>query len=202
MLSNSKGQPSLARTVKSQATILGGTVASFWALEIFDQFLPRSLSLDNWGIHPRDVHDLLNIFFAPFLHVGFAHLIANTVPFVVLGWLIMVRSVRDFFLVSLIGIIVSGLGVWLFGDPNSVTVGASGVIFSYLGFLLLRGYFDRSWQSIAIALVVGFFFGGALWGMLPVQTGITMISWQAHLFGFIGGVLAAWLLTSRRRTAY
>ncbi|MBC8123846.1 MAG: rhomboid family intramembrane serine protease, partial [Gemmatimonadaceae bacterium] len=133
-----------------------------------------------------------------FLHVGFAHLIANTVPFLVLGWIIMARSLKDFWLVLLISTLVSGLGVWLTAPPNTVHLGASGVIFGFLGFLLMRGYFERSAKSIVIALLVGFFFGSALWGVLPLQSGV---SWQGHLFGFVGGGIAARLLSDRRKTA-
>ncbi|UFP95614.1 rhomboid family intramembrane serine protease [Gloeobacter morelensis] len=197
MLKKSENQ-SIARTIKSQAQILGGTVAAFWGIEIVDQVLFAGRYLDLFGIHPRDLDSLINIFFAPFLHVGFGHLIANTVPFVVLGWLIMARNFKDFFWVTLIVTLVSGLGVWLFAPANTVHLGASGVVFGYLGYLLLRGYFERSWQSVLIALGVGFLFGGALWGVLPLQAGV---SWQAHLFGFLGGVLAARWLTPRRPAA-
>jgi membrane associated rhomboid family serine protease len=91
--------------------------------------------------------------------------------------------------------LVSGLGVWLFG-ASGVHVGASGLIFGYLGFLLLRGYFERNFPSILLSLIVGFLYGGAIWGVLPTQPGI---SWEGHLFGFIGGVLAARLLARRKK---
>ncbi len=132
----------------------------------------------------------------PFLHGSFAHLAANTLPFVTFGWLIMLRETRDFFIVSALTILVSGFGVWLTGAPNSVHIGASGLIFGYFGFLLLRGYFERSFTSIAISLIVGFFYGGLIWGVLPSQPGV---SWQAHFFGFVGGILAAQLLGRKKR---
>ncbi len=108
----------------------------------------------------------------------------------------MLRDVKDFFVVTFITIIFSGFGVWLFGSPNTIHIGASGVIFGYLGFLLLRGFFERSFASIALSLVVGWLYGGLIWGVFPSQYGI---SWQGHLFGFIGGVFAAQMLAKSYR---
>ncbi|WRH69102.1 MAG: rhomboid family intramembrane serine protease [Planktothrix sp. GU0601_MAG3] len=136
------------------------------------------------------------MFFAPFLHGNFNHLVANTLPLIVLGWFVMLRDVKDFFVVTFITIIFSGFGVWLFGSPNTIHIGASGVIFGYLGFLLLRGFFERSFASIALSLVVGWLYGGLIWGVFPSQYGI---SWQGHLFGFIGGVFAAQMLAKSYR---
>jgi len=132
----------------------------------------------------------------PFLHGSFAHLAANTLPFVTLGWLIMLREISDFFIVSAVTVLVSVLGVWLTGAPNSVHIGASGLIFGYFGFLLLRGYFERSFTSILLSLIVGFFYGSLIWGVLPSQPGV---SWQAHFFGLVGGVLTAQLLGRPKR---
>jgi membrane associated rhomboid family serine protease len=132
----------------------------------------------------------------PFLHGSFAHLAANTLPLVTLGWLIMLREISDFFIVSAVTVLVSGFGVWLTGAPYSVHIGASGLIFGYFGFLLLRGYFERSFTSILVSLIVGFFYGSLIWGVLPSQPGV---SWQAHFFGFVGGVLAAQILGRQKR---
>lgn len=176
----------IAQDLKNQATILGVMVALMWISEILDIFVFRH-RLDVYGILPRNIIGLRGILFAPFLHGGFPHLIANTVPFITLGWLIMVRETREFFPVTVVIAIVGGLGVWLFGAP-AYHIGASGLIFGYLGFLLLRGYFERSFSSIAIALVVFALYGGVLWGVLPSYPGV---SWESHLFGFIGGGIAA-----------
>lgn len=181
---------SIAQELKTQALILGGFVAIFWLLEILDQFVFAG-SLDQFGIKPRNATSLVGIFFAPFLHGNFRHLLANTIPFVILGWFAMLQSTRDFFIVTGITMIVGGLGVWLFAQPNSVHIGSSILIFGYLGFLLLRGYFQRNFPSILISLVVVFFYGGLIWGVLPGMPGI---SWQGHLFGFIGGAISARLL--------
>ncbi|HSH03942.1 MAG TPA: rhomboid family intramembrane serine protease [Anaerolineae bacterium] len=167
-----------------------------WVLEIID-FILFTFSLDRFGIAPRSLIGLRGIFLAPFLHIGFSHLISNTIPFLALGWLVMLRSLSDFVNVSIITAIISGLGVWLFASPQTVHLGASGLIFGYLGYLLLRGYFERSLVAIALALITTFFYGGILRGILPQSAGI---SWQAHLFGFIGGSIAAYLLTKYRPT--
>lgn len=188
---------SIARELKTQAVILGGIVAAMWFLEIVDFFFLRG-ALNIYGIIPRNEIGLRGILFAPFLHGDLFHLAANTVPFVTLGWLIMLRETSDFFIVSAVTMFVSGLGVWLTAPSNSVHIGASGVIFGYLGFLLLRGYFERSFVSIALSLIVGFFYGSLIWGVLPSQIGI---SWQGHLFGFIGGAIAARFLAQRKRVS-
>ena len=186
---------SITRELQSHAAILGGFVSLLWAIEILDVFVFRG-ALNAYGIRPRSIDGLEGIIFMPFLHGSFAHLAANTLPFLTFGWLIMLQETSDFFIVSAVTVLVSGLGVWLTGAPNSVHIGASGLIFGYFGFLLLRGYFERSFTSIMISLIVGFFYGGLIWGVLPSQPGV---SWQAHFFGFVGGVLAAQLLGRQKR---
>jgi membrane associated rhomboid family serine protease len=195
---------SSSQEIKKQVSILGSFIAIFWILEILDQFvLPREIDrygiihyfLDNYGIRPHSLIGLRGILFAPFLHGGFGHLIGNTVPFLILGWLVMIQETSDFWIVTIITMIVGGLGTWIFGEPNSVHIGASGLIFGYLGFLLLRGYFQRNIASILLSLVVGFLYGGYIWGVLPTQSGI---SWQGHLFGFLGGVLSAKLIAKEK----
>lgn len=180
--------------LKAQVFILGGTVALMWILEFFDLIVFRG-RLNYFGIIPGSIIGLRGILFAPFLHGDFVHLAANTIPFVTLGWLIMLRETSDFFVVSAISTIVSGLGVWLFAPPNSIHIGASGVVFGYLGYLLFRGYFQRSPGAIFLSLFVAFLYGSMIWGVLPTQIGI---SWQGHLFGFIGGAIAARLLTRKK----
>jgi membrane associated rhomboid family serine protease len=186
----------IAQELKTQFVVLVGLVVIMWAVEIFDQGIMRSVfrsSLDIYGIIPRNPIGLRGILFAPFLHGSFIHLLGNTFPFLVLGWLIMLRETRDFFVVSAVSALVSGAGTWLFGSPG-VHIGASGVVFGYLGYLLLRGYFERSALAIALSLGVGTLFGSLLWGVLPLQYGI---SWEGHLFGFIGGAIAAKMLAKR-----
>lgn len=189
-MSRTEEVKALTRELKTQAAILGGFVALMWVLEIVDQLIFRG-ALDTFGVRPRTLDGLRGILFMPFLHGDFGHLIANTLPFLTLGWLVMLREVSDFFVVTAVTMLVSGLGVWLIGATNSVHVGASGVIFGYLGFLLLRGYFERSVTSIVFSTVIVFLYGGLIWGVLP---GVPGISWEGHLFGFIGGAIAANLL--------
>ena len=192
-MSNNEAK-ALARELKTHALILGGFIALIWILEIIDLFFLRG-ALNAYGIRPHTISGLRGILFAPFLHGGLGHLIANTIPFLILGWFVMLRETSDFFVVTAITMLISGLGVWVFGSPYTVHIGASGLIFGYFGFLLLRGYFERSVLSIMVSLIVGLLYGGMIWGVLPSQFGI---SWQGHLFGFIGGALAARLLARRR----
>jgi membrane associated rhomboid family serine protease len=175
--------------IRTQILILATLVGLMWGLEILDIFVFRH-GLDTFGILPRHPIGLRGILFAPFLHGGFAHLSANTVPFIVLGWLIMAQGISDFVVVSVICMVVGGLGTWLFGAP-ALHIGASGVIFGYVGFLLARYYFDRRLSSGIIALIVGCTYGSVLWGIIPSTPGI---SWEGHLFGFVGGIVAARLI--------
>lgn len=175
------------KELKSQVNIIGTFIAIFWIIEIVNQIFFGD-RLDYFGIIPRNIVGLRGIILAPFLHADFPHLIANTIPFAILAWFVMLQDTDDFFFVSFYSMIASGIGVWLFAQPNSITVGASGIIFGYLGFLMLRGYFQKKPASIALSLIVIFLYGGMIWGVLPSNP---HVSWLAHLFGFIGGILAA-----------
>jgi membrane associated rhomboid family serine protease len=196
-------ETALARTVNlrrrllQQAIVMGAIVGFLWLAEIFDALLLRG-ALDGFGIQPRALTSLPAVLVAPLLHAGFGHLLANTIPFVVLGWLVMWRRTSDLFVVGLASAIGAGLGVWLFGGANTIHLGISGVVFGLLGYLLARGYYERSIHAIALALVALFLYGGMLWGVLPLQQGV---SWQGHLFGFVGGVVAAYIMVRRRPAA-
>jgi len=186
---------SLSQEFKRQASILGGFVALFWIIEILDLSVFNG-GLDNYGIMPHSLIGLRGIIFAPFLHGGIGHLTANTLPFIILGWLVMVQETSDFWIVTLFSAVIGGLGVWVLGVPGTLHVGSSILIFGYLGFLLLRGYFQRNIPSISLALLVIFLYGGIIWGVFPTAPGI---SWQGHLFGFIGGGFAAKLIATEKR---
>lgn len=162
--------------------------AVMWAVELVD--LIPGVDLDRWGIRPRQLGGLVGIVTAPFLHNGFGHLISNTIPFIVLGGLIAASGVAQFFRVTAIVGLTSGLGAWLLGQSGSIHIGASGLVFGYLTYLLARGLFERKLTYLAVGLVVLFLYGGVLWGLVP-RPGI---SWQSHVFGALGGVLAARLL--------
>lgn len=186
----------LLNEIGAQIVILGTIVGLMWGLEILDLFLGGYLN--RFGIRPQSIAGLRGILFAPFLHGNFIHLALNTVPFVVLGWFVMLRRTSDFFVVSAIVMLISGLGVWLFAPPFTNHIGASGVVFGYFGFLLSRGYFERSFSSILMSVVVGLLYGSMIWGVFPIRYGI---SWQGHLFGFVGGIIAAWLLSKPRASS-
>jgi membrane associated rhomboid family serine protease len=177
--------------------VLMACVAIAWVMELGDALVPGRW-LDSHGIIPRTMSGLWGILFAPLLHGGFPHLIANTVPFLTLGFLVMLRGLGTFIGVSLLVILLGGLGVWMLAPMNTIHIGASGLIFGYIGYLLARGYFERSFGALAIAVLVGVLYGGALWGVLPGQPGI---SWQGHLFGFLAGVVTAGIMRSRPRAA-
>ena len=178
-------------------SILVGLIVLLWVLEGID-FLIFDGGLDQFGIRPRTREGLWGIVWAPFLHGDFAHLIANTAPLFVLGLIILLRGRFEFFVITVLCMAIGGFGTWLTGQSHSVHIGASGVVFGYLGFLLSHGLFERRLLSIAMSVGIGALYGGLIWGVLPGQPGI---SWQGHLFGFIGGVAAARLIArvSKRR---
>ena len=166
--------------------ILFGLVALMWIVEVVDVALDHRL--DRYGIEPRDVEGLDGVVAAPFLHVGFGHLLANTVPFVTMGVVIALEGSRRLVLVTVIVGLISGFGTWLVASPGTVHVGASGIVFGYATYLIARGVFNRSPTQLAVGAAVVLVWGVALVGGLEPQRGI---SWQGHLFGAIGGVVAA-----------
>jgi membrane associated rhomboid family serine protease len=182
-----------AQTQREGITLLVGIVALMWFIEIINSFDSNKLAHD--GIYPRDFGRLWGILTAPFLHVSFAHLISNTVPFVFMGLIIALRGAARVAIVTLIVIIVGGLGTWLIAPSGTDTVGASGVVFGYAAYLLTRGFFTRSALELLTGALVGAVWGGALLTSLVPHYGI---SWQGHVCGAIGGVVAAWLLAGDR----
>lgn len=171
-----------------------GMTALVVALEGADNVTNHAL--DDWGIVPREADRLPNIFIAPFLHFGWDHLMANALPLVGLGFLLLLEGLRRFAAVTLIVTLASGLLVWLTSAPGTMTLGASGVIFGWFTYLLVRGLYTKSMTQILLSIGLFLLWGGMLWGVLPIMPGV---SWQGHLGGAIGGVLAAkWLLTPRK----
>ena len=183
----------VTKHLKRQSLTLGGALATSWV--VFAATVVSGGALLSYGIVPRTLLGLRGILFAPFLHANLQHLIANSVPFVVLGWLVMVRDRRHFLSVTIAAALGSGLLSWLLGAPGSTHIGASGVIFGYLGFLMLAGWYARSFASIAISALVTVLWGSVVLGVLPTQAGV---SWQGHLGGFIGGILAARQFRTKR----
>jgi membrane associated rhomboid family serine protease len=187
-----RGAGALFSGALSALIIVVGMLAVMWVVEGADFFLGGAL--DGFGIVGWNPDGLIGILFAPFLHGGFGHLMANSVPLLVLGFLAGLRDVRKFLWASVIIILIGGIGTWA-TSPMVLTVGASGLVFGYFGYILARGVFDRLLLDIVIAVGVGIAYYGILAGLLPNQPGI---SWQGHLFGLIGGVLAGWVLRRKK----
>jgi len=170
--------------------------AVMWVSKIVDA--ASAERLDRFGIEPRDPEGLRGVFTAPFLHAGFGHLLANTVPFLGLGLAIAFSGLKRVLAVTAIVALVAGLGTWLLGPEGTVHVGASGLVFGYAAYLIVRGVFDRSVTELALGALVVLFLGGALLGGLVPRAGV---SWQGHLFGALGGVVAARALARPRVSA-
>jgi membrane associated rhomboid family serine protease len=167
-------------------------LAGLWFLELLDQLSGNEL--DQLGIHAREVDGVPEIFTAPFLHAGWDHLISNSLPFYVLGFLVLLSGLARWVASSLIIIIISGMTAWFLTPPHTIILGASGLIFGWLTYLLARGIWSRRPAQVVVAVIVLLLYGGLIWGVLPGSAGV---SWQAHLGGAIGGVVAAWLLHPR-----
>lgn len=168
------------------AAAMGGLVAVLWVLEGVDQATGNAL--DPYGIEPRQLDSLDNVFWAPWLHSGYAHLLSNTVPFFVLGLIVLLDGWGRWLRTSLVVVLVSGAAVWLLAPTGSLTLGASGVVFGWLTYLMVRGLYSRSPGQVATGAVLFLFYGGLLWGVLPTDAGV---SWQAHAGGALGGLFAA-----------
>lgn len=180
---------------KAAAVLMLGWVALLWILEGLDA---ATGALHTYGLSPRDLSELRDVLPMSFLHHGFDHVASNTIPLLILGFLAALSGIRRFAAVVLTIMLVGGLGVWLTAPDYSNTAGASVIVFGLLGYLLVRGFVDRSTLDIVTGLLVAMVYGSLLWGVLPTNTAI---SWQGHLFGLLGGVLAAFLFRRRRAPA-
>ncbi|MFW6773302.1 rhomboid family intramembrane serine protease [Nocardioides sp. CPCC 205120] len=185
--------PAAAEPVRDAAVLVGGFVALLWVLEIVDTVLGNRL--DAYGVQPRSDEGLVGILSAPLLHLGFGHLISNTLPLLVLGFVIALSGIGRALAATGVVWAVGGLGTWLVAPSATNHIGASVLVFGFITYLVLRGFFSRSPGQVAFGVVVLLVYGGALWGVLPGQPGV---SWQGHLFGALGGVVAAALLAPRR----
>jgi membrane associated rhomboid family serine protease len=188
--------PAPVHPLRRALTLWGAVIALMWLLLITDWVLPAHLIA--YGITPRSVDGLTGIITAPFLHASAAHLASNTVPLIVMGTIAALRDWRGMWIALIVSTLASGLGVWLFSPAYSVTVGASGVVFGLLGYLLARGIVMRRIGDFLIALAVLAVYGTAVWGIFP---SLPHISWQGHLFGFLGGVGAAFMARNAARVA-
>jgi membrane associated rhomboid family serine protease len=183
----------LARDERTSGLALVVTmVVLMWLLESVDLLVG---DLDGLGIEPREAEGLTGIPLAPFLHGGFGHLIGNTVPFLVLGAVIALSGLARVAAVTAIVAVVGGLGTWLVGPAGTVHIGASGLVFGFAAYLLVRGLFSRRPLHLAVGVAVLLVYGTTLlFGLVPTPG----VSWQGHLFGAAGGVLAARVLDARR----
>ena len=180
---------------KRALTLVGGLLAAMWTVQLLDWLGGRWVELDHFGIRPRQFDWLPGILLAPFLHGGWAHLAANSLPFLFLGLLVIARGEQRFWVVSAGIVLMGGLGVWLLGRAGTVHVGASGLVFGYFGYLLTAGVVERSLVAVARAVVVAGLYGSILWGVLPYRPGV---SWEGHLCGLLAGIGMAILFRSQR----
>lgn len=179
----------------ASVVVMTALLAGLWVLELVDQLSGERL--DYYGIHARELDGLGGIATAPLLHAGWDHLISNSLPFWVLGFLVLLGGLARWAISTAISVISSGLSAWLLTPADTVIVGASGLIFGWLTYLLARGIWSRSVGQIVVAVGVLVVYGSLIWGVLPTTAGV---SWQAHLGGAIGGVVAAWLLHRRAQS--
>lgn len=186
----------LARTEtpRQGLVVLAGIVLLLWLVEAVNSI--DGNRLDHDGIYARNVSRLWGIITSPFIHASFQHLFDNTIPFVFLGAIIALHGARRLLLVTGFIIVVGGLGTWLFSSSSGDTVGASGLVFGYAAYLLTRGFFDRSLWELGVGMVVAVIWGAVLISSLVPRGGV---SWQAHLFGGVAGVIVAWGLSRRDR---
>jgi membrane associated rhomboid family serine protease len=177
--------------------VMVGLLAVLWAVQIFNSLGDYGLSKE-FGIDARDPASLPEIFSAPFLHFSWDHLEANSGPLFVFGFLAAYRGVKKWLGVSVLIIVASGLGVWFVSPSAAVTAGASGLVFGYFGYIIVRGLFDRHPIDIVIGLVMALCFAYQFSSLLPTDE---QVSWQGHMFGFAGGIIGGWLFRDRRRKA-
>ena len=179
---------------KPRAAALCAVAALVWAVSLYGLLVDDRL-IYALAVVPRRLDRLSGIFGAPLVHGSFAHLAANTVPLLILGGMVAIRGVAYYLTTTLAVVALGGLGLWAFGR-NAAHVGASGLIFGYFGFLVGRGYYERSPQSVAVAILVALVYGGMITGVLPQDD---RVSWEAHLFGLLAGGLCARAAHGRQR---
>jgi membrane associated rhomboid family serine protease len=187
-------KPRRGQAQREGITLLLGIVALMWVIEVINAI--DSYNLDNDGIYPRNVGRLWGILTAPFIHANFLpHLLDNTIPLLFMGAIIALRGAGRLAAVTLIVIVLGGLGTWLISPSGESTIGASGVVFGYAAYLLARGFFNRRVLELLTGLIVGILWGGVLLASIVPQPGV---SWQGHVCGAVAGVIAAYLLRRDR----
>jgi membrane associated rhomboid family serine protease len=182
---------SLVAEARKALFVMVGFLAILWIVQLVN--VANHYSLNAYGIRPRDVHSLPYLLSSPFLHVSFTHIESNSGPLFIFGFLAAYRGVGRFFGLTALVIVTSGLAAWFFGVPGTVGIGASGVVFGYLGYILVRGFFDRHGIDIMIGAVMALCFAYQFTVLLP-KAGI---GWQDHIGGLVGGLAGGWLLRDR-----
>lgn len=179
--------------LRRAGTTIGGFIALIWIVWLLNTTLFQG-ALFAFGIRPRDAEGLIGIPVHPLLHAGIPHLLHNSLGILLFGTLLYLREERDFWIVTALGALLGGFGVWLLGRP-SIHIGASTVLFAYFGYLVAVGLFERRIGSLILSVVLFLGWGSVLLGVLPNQNGI---SWEGHLFGLFAGIAGARLLARRR----
>lgn len=174
-----------------------GFAAVLWVVQIVNA--ADAYDLDRFGLKPRQLDGLWGIVTEPFLHASWTHLLSNTAPVVLIGWVLMRAGIRTWGIVTAIVVLAGGVATWAVGPSHTVIVGASGMVFGWLGYLLARAYLVRRLKWIIEAVLVLFFFGTLLYGLLPTLH--SQVSWQAHVCGFLAGIAAGAVLHPERRGA-
>ncbi len=161
--------------------IITSVIVLLWIILAVNFFLP----INSYGIIPRDINGLKGVIFSPFLHANMYHLIANSITLFFLGLIFITLERRRAIMITLYLIICGGLGTWIIGRSGAVHIGSSGVIYGIMGYLFFIGIFSRNIKTILVSLVTFFFYGGAIWGILPVNS---FVSWESHLCGLFSGM--------------
>ena len=174
--------------------VMVAALAAIWGIQVVNALLGYQLSYQ-FGVQAWNPLSLPEVFTAPFLHYGWDHIEGNSGPLFIFGFLAAFRGVRKFVSVTIVIIVVSGLGAWLTSTPGTVTAGASGVVFGYFGYIMVRGLFDRHGIDIVIGVVMALSFAYQFSVIVPGTPGV---SWQGHLFGFVAGILGGWVFRERR----
>ncbi len=178
-------------------------VTSFWAVGILwvvyflDLILPGSFN--QYGIRPHEIGGLIGILTAPFLHANMSHLVSNSIPLFILTLSLLTFYKEKWLLITIYSIVLGGLAVWLLSFRGEATnhIGASGVIFSYIAFLMASGLFRRTFKSFSVGIIIFFLYGGTLFfGVIPSTPGV---SWEGHLYGAIAGILIAWVFRNTNK---
>jgi membrane associated rhomboid family serine protease len=158
-----------------------------WAIRIFEYIF--KIDLSHFGILPRSYIGLPGILFSPLIHGNFDHLLSNTLPLLILGIIIMYFYRRIAFEVFFWVYLMTGVWVWISANSKGYHIGASGLVYGFLSFLFFSGVFRKDRRSIALALLVTLVYGGLVWGIFPLQPGV---SWESHFFGALSGAICAY----------